>query len=400
MKTATEPQKLMPVLPVEAYTSQEWFDLEMKHIFGDTWQFAGLIEDVANPGDYVTVQCGHQNIMVVKGKDQRLRAFHNICRHKGTQLLRSVGKKQTAITCPYHSWVYDLKGQLQSVPDQERQFPDLDKKKFCLHKAAVETWRGMVFVHPNPEAEPLHEYLCDVESYLSPLHKPEKLVELKNFAQEHVIHANWKLVAENFMDVYHLNHLHSKTLFMFNHDKASFGYAGPHYTFVEPVHEKDYQKRINSQPIKKISGIDSTLVYVPMIFPNIGLAESQTNWSTFHIIPLAPDKCKVVLRVKVEPMSTLDSIKNIPKFIGAYLTFLSMKSRKDGDPMESYDFVLEDNYACEQQQKALQSKMFSVGASAEVTEAQCRKYQQIVKDFVEEKRHLHKDRVVMREFNY
>ncbi|WP_198938436.1 aromatic ring-hydroxylating oxygenase subunit alpha [Tenacibaculum holothuriorum] len=400
MKTTTEEQKLMPVLPVEAYTSQEWYNLEMEHIFGNTWQFAGLIEDVANPGDFVTVQCGSQNIMVVKGKDQRLRAFHNICRHKGTQLLRSAGKAKTAITCPYHAWTYSLQGELQSVPDEEKQFPNLDKKKFCLHKAQVETWRGMVFVHPDPKAEPLHEFLCGFENYISPYHKPEELQELTAFKQEHVIHANWKLVAENYMDVYHLNHLHSKTLFMFNHDKASFGYAGPHYTFVEPVHEKDYEKRINNQPISKIKGVDSTLVYVPMIFPNIGLAESQTNWSTFHIIPLAPNKCKVVLRTKVQPMSTSETIKNIPKFIRSYFGFLQLQKLKDGDPMESYDFVLEDNYACEQQQKALQSKMFSVGASAEVTEAQCRQYQQIIKDFVEGNRHLHKERIVMREFQY
>ena len=137
-----------------------------------------------------------------------------------------------------------------------------------------------------------------------------------------------------------------------------------------------------------------------MIFPNIGLAEGVTSWSTFHVIPLGPDKCKVDLRVKVEPLTTMDTIKRIPKFISSYFTALQMQKLKDGDPMKSFDFVLEDNYACEQQQKALKSKMFSVGASAEVTEAQCRQYQQIVKDYVEGNRHLHKERIVMREFQY
>ena len=77
-----------------------------------------------------------------------------------------------------------------------------------------------------------------------------------------------------------------------------------------------------------------------------------------------------------------------------------MTRKKSSDPMESLNFVVEDNYACEQQQKALQSKMFSVGASAEVTEAQCRQYQQIIKDYIEGNRHLHKERIVMREFDY
>ena len=110
----------MPILPVEAYTSQEWYDKEQELIFGNTWQFAGLVEDIQDAGDYITVQCGHQNIVIVKGSDQRLRAFHNLCRHRGTQLLRAVGKKQKAMTCPYHDWTYDLTGQLISVPEKRK----------------------------------------------------------------------------------------------------------------------------------------------------------------------------------------------------------------------------------------------------------------------------------------
>ena len=119
-------KKTMPILPVEAYTSQAWFEKEQAEIFGNTWQFAGLVEDLKDPGDYSSVQCGHQNIVAVKGRDQRLRAFHNMCRHRGTQLLRAVGKKQKALTCPYHDWTYDLEGQLISVPDKDREFPDIE----------------------------------------------------------------------------------------------------------------------------------------------------------------------------------------------------------------------------------------------------------------------------------
>lgn len=111
---------MMHVLPVEAYTSKEWFDLEMKTLFSTTWQFAGLVEDVANPGDYISVQAGLNNIFIVKGRDHRLRAFHNMCRHRGTQLLRAVGKAQKAITCPYHDWTYNLEGKLISVPKKRR----------------------------------------------------------------------------------------------------------------------------------------------------------------------------------------------------------------------------------------------------------------------------------------
>ena len=129
--------KSMPVLPVKAYTDEAWFKLEQAHLFGKTWQFAGFTEDLQDPGDYLTVQCGLQNILVVKGSDQQLRAFHNLCRHRGTQLLRAVGKKQQAITCPYHDWTYNLTGELISVPEKEKEFPDLELKTICLHKASV-----------------------------------------------------------------------------------------------------------------------------------------------------------------------------------------------------------------------------------------------------------------------
>ena len=131
----SDKKNMMHVLPVEAYTSQEWFDKEMKHIFSKTWQFAGLVEDVAEPGDYISVQAGLNNIFIVKGRDQRLRAFHNMCRHRGTQLLRAVGKGKKAITCPYHDWTYSLEGKLVSIPKKEEEFPDLSTKE--LHECGL-----------------------------------------------------------------------------------------------------------------------------------------------------------------------------------------------------------------------------------------------------------------------
>lgn len=384
MENSTADTRLMPVLPIEAYTSPEWYNKEMELIFGKVWQFAGLIEDVDNPGDYITIQAGNDNILVVRGRDQRLRAFHNICRHRGTQLLRAVGKKQTAIVCPYHSWTYSLTGELVSVPDKEAQFPDLDMKQFCLHQAAVDIWRGMIFVHPNPNAEPLADYMKGVQEYLSPHHYPEKLVEAKSFRQDHIIEANWKIVAENYMDVYHLKQLHMNTLYMYDHDKASFRYVGPHYLFVEPVVDKYYRETQRYMPLKNIKGVDSTDVYVPLFFPNIGIAESPTTWSIFHIQPLAPDKCKVTTRTKIEPMSVGDQLRNAGKYLRFFGMIGKRKKNANGDPMDSGDFMLEDIYACEQQQKSLKSKRFAVGPTAKVTESQVRQYQTIVKEYMQE----------------
>ena len=250
----------------------------MKTVFSTTWQFAGLIEDVANPGDFVSVQAGLNNIFIVKGRDNRLRAFHNMCRHRGTQLLRAVGKGKKAITCPYHDWTYDLEGKLVSIPKKEKEFPDLCKKELhdCelnLHEASVDVFKGMLFVHPDKDAPSIMEYLGVIEPYLGP-HVPEEMVEYKEGIYVKEINANWKIIIENNIDHYHLAHLHEGTLNMYDHDKAEYGWKGPHYWFYEPLVE-DYKKDIKNAaltPLFNHVSEDKIGAYVPWFFPNIGLS--------------------------------------------------------------------------------------------------------------------------------
>ena len=386
----TTTKKGMPILPVEAYTSQEWFDKEQELIFGNTWQFAGLMEDVKEPGDYVTVQCGNQNIVVVKGRDQRLRAFHNLCRHRGTQLLRAVGKKQKALTCPYHDWTYDLTGQLISVPEKEKEFPDLELDKICLHKASVDIWRGMLWVHPKPDAMPINEWFKGCEEHLGP-HDPTRLVEYPDTYYEKVIHANWKIVAENYIDVYHLAHLHSNTLHMYDHAKAKFGFVGDHYLFWEPL-TKDYMDNLEDLlPAKRIEEMTDEYIgaYVPWLFPNLGLAEGESSWSFFYTIPLAPDKTKVIVRTKMEPMTDWEFYKQNKRFESAWMRVMEKGTKyeptDDDDPMTSGDFMAEDIFACEQQQKSLSNPLFSVVATAQHGESTVRTFQSIVQRWMESK---------------
>ncbi len=204
-------QRKMPILPVEAYTSQEWFDREQEAIFSRTWAFAGLAGDISEPGQYTSVQAGLNNIFIVMGRDRRLRAFHNICRHRGTQLLRAVGNTQRAIVCPYHDWTYDLEGSLISVHNREREFPGLDMACFGLKKASVDLWRGMLWVHPNEHAGSIMDWFGEVEPHLGP-HDVDRLVEYAKGRSEYEIAANWKIVVENYIDGYHLGYLHSGTL--------------------------------------------------------------------------------------------------------------------------------------------------------------------------------------------
>lgn len=392
-------QNMMHVLPVDAYTSQEWFDLEQKHIFSKTWQFAGFVEDVADPGDFISVQAGLNNICVVKGRDNRLRAFHNMCRHRGTQLLRAVGKGKKALACPYHDWTYDLEGKLISVPKRELEFPELEGELHeCglnLHEASVDIFKGMLFVHPEKNAPNIMGFFGEVEPYLGP-HVVEELVELKEKGKEGVpfytkeIQANWKIIVENYIDQYHLAHLHEGTLNMYDHANAKFGWVGPHYWFFEnlvPEYAKDV-KNASLTPLISSVPEDKIGAYVPWLFPNIGLGETEGSWSTFHVTPLAPDRTLVVIRSKTMNVSEWEYTKQYTRSaMSKVWQHYGNKGKYEGDPltdpMASGDFMAEDVFACEQQQKSLTSPMFSIGAEGKHGEFAVSKFQSVVKEWIE-----------------
>ena len=374
-----------PVLPPEAYTSRHWFDREQAAIFSRTWQLAGFVEDLTEPGDYITVQAGLNNILVLLDDNKQMRAFHNVCRHRGTQLLRACGKRKQFLTCPYHDWTYSLEGELTAVPERKTQFPDLDLKTLPLHKASVDTWRGLIFVHPDPNADSLAHWFGPVEAYLGP-HQPENLVEYVEGRSRHEINANWKIIVENYIDGYHLAHLHSETLFMYDHRQQQTGFAGDHFYFYEPLTQAYLDGIENNAPLPLIDHIpkDKIGAYVPMLFPNLGLSETESSWSTFYVIPVAPDKSIVEIRTKVMPVSDWQYLKQEWK---SWNYFKNRKWDKYGtgdidDPLASGDFMAEDIYVCEQQQRSFKSPHFSIGAIARDLEKSVYQYQRNIQNYI------------------
>ncbi|MEM7428209.1 MAG: SRPBCC family protein [Pseudomonadota bacterium] len=382
-------ERMMHVLPVAAYTQQDWFDREQEEIFSRTWAYAGFAEDLSEPGQYISVQAGLNNIFIVMGRDRRLRAFHNICRHRGTQLLRAAGKTQKAITCPYHDWTYDLEGALISVPEEESEFRGIDKTCLGLKRASVDVWRGMLWVHPEPDAGSIMEWFGDVEPQLGP-HDVDALVEYEDARVSYEIKANWKIVVENYIDVYHLAHLHSGTLAQYDHANAEYGFVGPHYAFWEPL-SADYAENLEKNaPTPLVLPKEQAGAWVPMLFPGIGLAENESNWATFIITPLAPDLTRVENRVRVKNASDWEFAKQASRSASFWSSRITGKYESeegvDDDPMTGGDFTAEDIYACEQQQKSLTSPYFEIGASAESGESPVRLHQQIVLDYLEGRR--------------
>ncbi|WP_343562527.1 aromatic ring-hydroxylating oxygenase subunit alpha [Kiloniella sp. b19] len=368
-------------LPVEAYTSREWFDQEQIAVFGKSWHLAGLAEDVTEKGSFLTVQAGNYPMIVLHGHDGRLRAFHNFCRHRGTRLLRGAGKAGKAITCPYHDWTYRCDGTLLSVPNEAEDFPDLDRACLHLKAGSVGFWRGMLFVHPQEDAIPLRDWFGGLEPYLAP-YSPEKLVEYPGTQVEYSIRANWKIVAENYIDAYHLAHLHSGTLRMYDHKRIESRFVRDHFVFWQPCSEA-YLKNLEINapyPLIDHSPQEKLGAYVPLLFPGIGLVESEVSWSVFHMQPVAPDETRVVVRSRFAKASGWRFARQYRQSTAFWEQFVRPKyaNLDEDDPMGSADFMAEDIYVCEQQQQSFSSPEFEQGPSALVGEKAVREHQELI----------------------
>ena len=143
-------------LPGEAYGSPEVFAWEQAHLFEGSWTCVGRTADLdlASPGDQVALQVGRQSFLLVRGDDLVVRVFHNVCRHRGHELL-GVGehRNQRGIRCPYHAWVYGLGGDLRATP--RFNMDSLDKSDFPLVEARAAEWRGWLFVNASGDAPDL-----------------------------------------------------------------------------------------------------------------------------------------------------------------------------------------------------------------------------------------------------
>ena len=183
-------------LPWSWYSDPDVLRRERERIFRCSWHYAGHAGEVAQPGDFVTALAGDVPLVVVRGEDDALRGFVNVCRHRGHEDATGSGRRRT-LQCRYHAWTYALDGSLRSAPRSGEQ-DAFDRSELSLVPASVAEWGPLVFVSPDPEA-PLAEVLGDVPARLG-----ADLPELRFHSRvEYDVRANWKVVVENYLECYH-----------------------------------------------------------------------------------------------------------------------------------------------------------------------------------------------------
>jgi choline monooxygenase len=214
------PVELAATLLPEAYTSDEFFATERDRVFRSTWVAIGCSAQVRTAGQVLVGEVGGRSIFVVRTEHGDLRAFYNVCRHRGTRLLTPDRRQvKRFIRCPYHSWAYGLDGRCVGTPlfsgsdippDQQRVFDtagakEFDRADYGLLPVAVDSWGPLVFVNLDSAAAPLSEHLGDLPDRAAGYRLDEWEIARVN---RYELAANYKLVAENFMEYYHLPWVH------------------------------------------------------------------------------------------------------------------------------------------------------------------------------------------------
>ena len=199
----------LPVVrvPIERYVSQAFHELEVEKLWTKVWQFACREEELPEPGDHVVYEIADRSVLLVRGDDQGIRAFHNVCLHRG-RLLRERDGRGAALRCAFHGWTWNLDGSLRELPCRW-DFPHVERDAYALPRLATGCVDGFVFVNFDEHCEPLESFVGELPRHF------ERWPLAKRYKEVHVAHplaCNWKVAQEAFMEAYHVVATHPQLL--------------------------------------------------------------------------------------------------------------------------------------------------------------------------------------------
>jgi choline monooxygenase len=261
-------------MPAFAYTSPEFYQREVERIWRKTWNFIGSADQIRNNGDYFTLNFAGVPIIVLRDHDGKMRAFANTCRHRGSELLEGKGNCKL-IVCPYHSWTYDLSGNLRGTPEMDKTL-NFNKADYALISIAIDTWGNFLFINFDKNPEPLKKHLGDLPEKLAPYRLENMaLARRKSFQMD----CNWKLFVENAKESYHIGTVHRATINQYASAKAA-GYwvekATGDYVVTFAQHEGSMALLKGARGFPTIESLEGRReaggTYAPLIYPSTYLA--------------------------------------------------------------------------------------------------------------------------------
>jgi len=207
LQNVSVPFEQARAMPPSVYTSQDFLKRELNDVFSKDWFCVGRSSALAEPGDYVTLDLAEQPIVVLRDGQGNLKAMSNVCLHRMSTLLEGRGNTKS-IVCPYHAWTYNLDGSLRGAPAMTLN-DGFCKDQYKLPQVRCEEWLGWVFVTLNPDTKPAAEQFSRIEELVGDYDMGSYT---ETFYETHLWNTNWKILAENFMESYHLPVCHAGTI--------------------------------------------------------------------------------------------------------------------------------------------------------------------------------------------
>ena len=284
------PAALGPALQPRYYLGEEPLRREMETVFARSWQYAGHVGDLAEANTYVTARAGDQPVLVVRTEEGELRAYRNVCRHRGSELLTGSGGCKRALRCRYHGWTYDsTDGRLLGVPEH-RNYPELDKEALGLIPARVEELAGLVFINLDMHAAPLAEVTAGLGERL----QRYRIGELAPFGvkgAEGSQPANWKIVVENYLEGYHVPIAHPGLMRLLDYQNYGVETHRDWAWFEAPLRDAPSSNRMErtyqrlARPMPGLDESDRHVWRYAVIYPNTAIDLYPDQVNVWQILP-------------------------------------------------------------------------------------------------------------------
>jgi choline monooxygenase len=263
-------------LPARYYASEAMLAMEQRAVFARSWQLVAHQGQLAEPGDHVVEQVAGVPVLLVRGQDGVLHAFPNVCRHRAGPLALCNGKGARALHCKYHGWTYTLEGQLRSAPEMQGA-ADFRVEDIRLPPLRVHEWQGLVFVALRDDVPAFDVVYAGIAGRIAPI----DLSAMRYLRRDsYEIDCNWKVYVDNFLEGYHLPHVHpglSKVLDYRAYDTELFAWHS-----------------LQSSPLRNSTGIyGDGQAYYYFIYPNVMLNIMPGRMQTNRIVPMGPGRCRV-----------------------------------------------------------------------------------------------------------
>ena len=320
-------------LPREYYTSPELLAEERERIHARSWNCVGRASAVARPGDYVLREVAGESLIVVRGRDGVLRAFFNICRHRGTRLCReAAGHVSETIQCPYHAWTYTLDGRLIGAPHMH-EVEGFDKRDYPLHAAALAEWEGFVFVNVAADPPPFEAWFAPMLGRLARF----GLGGLKvGHSVTYDVAANWKLVFQNYSECLHCPMIHPElsTVLPYQsgaNDLVEGPFLGGYMEITAPNESATLSGRACGRLVADALGADDRRrAFYYSLMPNLLLSVHPDYVNYYLVTPVAADRTRVESEWLFHPANEGDPAFNPADAIA----FWDVTNRQDWDIVE------------------------------------------------------------------